>query len=450
MFTSILYEKDCYPEYANENISQLVVTWMGQRCPSPSIMYPTVVIYSLILFLGLVGNVCTCIVIFANKNMHNPTNYYLISLALSDLLILILGLPMELYMITDFNYPYRFPEIVCKSRAFLVEFTSYASILIICLFSVERWIAICFPLKSQLFSGNSRSMILISICWFLSFLFSLPVAFVVRINKVPLPDFAQNKPWTHLVSSDSETIDRTEFCAMDINDLKNQKKIIYFAFFTFFLIPAIIITVMYGHIAVRMHKSETLLGAEKSGPSNKRSVLKVLVSVVITFFLFWLPFHMQRLLSIFLNENQAQASTTIQSIFTLVFYISGYCYYSNSACNPILYNIFSTKYRLAFCRTILGERLTKKFCPSFKSERSFLTQSYRANAMSRFSSLHRTSSRFSEAAHLRRSRREKGEMGGSSTPIPALRRISSDPQFSLKVPESSEEMRPVSSSQAFL
>lgn len=38
----------------------------------------------------------------------------------------------------------------------------------------------------------------------------------------------------------------------------------------------------------------------------------------------------------------------------------GYCYYSNSACNPILYNILSEKYRIAFCRTIFGERIAMK------------------------------------------------------------------------------------------
>uniref|UniRef100_A0A1I7TG17 G_PROTEIN_RECEP_F1_2 domain-containing protein n=1 Tax=Caenorhabditis tropicalis TaxID=1561998 RepID=A0A1I7TG17_9PELO len=51
-------------------------------------------------------------------------------------------LPMELYQSIDYTYPYRFGEGVCKARAFLIEFTSYASIMIICCFSFERWLAI--------------------------------------------------------------------------------------------------------------------------------------------------------------------------------------------------------------------------------------------------------------------------------------------------------------------
>lgn len=105
-------------------------------------MTPTIVIYGLILVLGVFGNVSTCIVIVRNPSMRTPTNYYLFSLAISDLLMLVLGLPMELFQVVDVAYPYRFPEFICKLRAFMTEFVSYASILTITSFSLERWLAI--------------------------------------------------------------------------------------------------------------------------------------------------------------------------------------------------------------------------------------------------------------------------------------------------------------------
>lgn len=84
-------------------------------------MLPTAVIYGLILLLGILGNLCTCMVVLRNRFLHNPTNFYLFSLAISDLLVLVLGLPMELYGVFDFVYPYKFGEFVCKGRAFLIE-----------------------------------------------------------------------------------------------------------------------------------------------------------------------------------------------------------------------------------------------------------------------------------------------------------------------------------------
>lgn len=56
-----------------------------------AIVIPTVITYSLIFIIGTVGNICTCVVIIRNKSMHTHTNFYLFSLALSDLVVLFLG-----------------------------------------------------------------------------------------------------------------------------------------------------------------------------------------------------------------------------------------------------------------------------------------------------------------------------------------------------------------------
>jgi len=61
-----------------------------------NINQPTVV-YSIIFVTGVVGNVCTAVVICRNRYMHTATNYYLCNLVLSDLLVLALGLPVETY-----------------------------------------------------------------------------------------------------------------------------------------------------------------------------------------------------------------------------------------------------------------------------------------------------------------------------------------------------------------
>lgn len=49
------------------------------------------VIYVIIFVTGVLGNVVTCIVIAKNKGMHTAVNYYLFSLAVSDLLLLVSG-----------------------------------------------------------------------------------------------------------------------------------------------------------------------------------------------------------------------------------------------------------------------------------------------------------------------------------------------------------------------
>lgn len=84
----------------------------GPRRDSLYIVVPITVLYVVIFFIGTIGNVSTCIVIAKNKSMHTATNYYLFSLAVSDLLLLISGLPSEIYSMW-FKFPYVFGEAFC-------------------------------------------------------------------------------------------------------------------------------------------------------------------------------------------------------------------------------------------------------------------------------------------------------------------------------------------------
>ena len=53
-------------------------------------------VYVTIFLTGMAGNMAVCLVIVKHRSMHTATNYYLFSLAMADLVILILGLPNEL------------------------------------------------------------------------------------------------------------------------------------------------------------------------------------------------------------------------------------------------------------------------------------------------------------------------------------------------------------------
>ena len=55
------------------------------------------ILYVLMFVTGVTGNFAVCIVIVRNKTMHTATNYYLFSLAISDLIILLLGKLIQSY-----------------------------------------------------------------------------------------------------------------------------------------------------------------------------------------------------------------------------------------------------------------------------------------------------------------------------------------------------------------
>jgi hypothetical protein len=122
------------------------------------ILIPITAIYAVILLTGLVGNVSTCVVIARNKHMHTATNYYLFSLAISDLLLLVSGLPQEMYFIWWRVYPDVLGEKVCILQGFAAETSANATVLTITAFTVERYVAICHPFQSHAFSKVSYGL----------------------------------------------------------------------------------------------------------------------------------------------------------------------------------------------------------------------------------------------------------------------------------------------------
>lgn len=88
------------------------------------VVVPLTCVYAVILVTGLVGNVSTCVVIARNKHMHTPTNYYLFSLAVSDLLLLVLGLPPEMY----YNWSRYAPNYTLAVSKDLASYLSNTSI----------------------------------------------------------------------------------------------------------------------------------------------------------------------------------------------------------------------------------------------------------------------------------------------------------------------------------
>ena len=78
------------------------------------------VIYVIIFLTGVLGNIAVCLVIIKHKSMHTATNYYLFSLAVADLVTLMLGLPNELYLYWQ-QYPWVLGEVPCRVRSLVSE-----------------------------------------------------------------------------------------------------------------------------------------------------------------------------------------------------------------------------------------------------------------------------------------------------------------------------------------
>jgi hypothetical protein len=78
-------------DLVNESVEEYLVRMLGPKHLPLAVVIPITIIYVTIFVSGVVGNVAVCVVIARNKSMRTATNYYLFSLAVSDLTLLLLG-----------------------------------------------------------------------------------------------------------------------------------------------------------------------------------------------------------------------------------------------------------------------------------------------------------------------------------------------------------------------
>lgn len=126
----------------------------------------------------------------------------------------------------------------------------------------------------------------------------------------------------------------------------------------FFVIPLLILIVLYTVIARHLMANPTI----SRGPSNnllkyRKQVVLMLGTVVLCFFLCLLPFRALTLW-IIIAPPKMIVSLGIEGYYSLL-YICRVMLYLNSAINPILYNLMSTKFREAFLK-LCGLGLTRR------------------------------------------------------------------------------------------
>ncbi|XP_021339773.1 pyrokinin-1 receptor-like [Mizuhopecten yessoensis] len=180
------------------------------------------------------------------------------------------ALPPEVYAIWE-AYPWRFGEPFCIFKSFLLESTSYASVLTITGFTIERYIAICHPITGQKVSRQSRAMKCILCIWIVSALSALPYPIHTRTF------YYMQDPRT------SSPIQDSLLCNIPIQWHPRMKIMFQVSTFAFFFLPMTVITVMYILIGIRLRKTEIgssiryfSKGAKSTATRARKAVLRML------------------------------------------------------------------------------------------------------------------------------------------------------------------------------
>ncbi|XP_040050309.2 thyrotropin-releasing hormone receptor [Gasterosteus aculeatus] len=295
----------------------------------------TIVLTMLICTVGIAGNIMVVLVVLRTKHMVTPTNCYLVSLAVADLIVLLAaGLPN----ISDVVAFWIYGHTGCLCITYLQYLGINVSSCSITAFTVERYIAICHSMKAQLICTVSRAKRIIAAVWVFTSLYCIM--------------------WFFLVDTDETVYANGVVVTCGYRVSRNYYMPIYFLDFTlFYVIPLAVAIALYGLIArilfmsplpshmsdgggsVHQGRCRSTNKPNKGAVSARKQITKMLAVVVVLFAVLWMPYRTVVVVNSFIDPPY-------HNTWFLLF--CRMCIYTNSAINPIIYNLMSQKFRVAF------------------------------------------------------------------------------------------------------
>ncbi|XP_047430349.1 trace amine-associated receptor 1-like [Mugil cephalus] len=268
---------------------------------------------SLLTAVTICGNLLVIISIIYFKQLHTPTNYLILSLAVADLLIGALMFPFNMaFSVTTCLYQ---NTTTCKIRNALDVTISSSSVLNLCCISIDRYYAVCHPLMYNTKLTDHVSMMMGLGSWAVSVLYGI-CFFVMKYYY--------------------------NLCRIECFFLSGVISILAF------YVPTIILLCVYSKILLVALKQVSSLrnATSQSGPvasKKERKATKTMAIVMGLYLICWLP--------IFISYPFYTLSNIVAALVEPFNWFA----LSNSMFNPFIYAFFYQWFRSAFRMVISGK-----------------------------------------------------------------------------------------------
>ncbi|KAK2814445.1 hypothetical protein Q5P01_000451 [Channa striata] len=294
----------------------------------------SMLIYILMSFISLFTVVLNLLVIISIshfRQLHTPTNFVLLSLAVSDFLVGLFVIPSQI-LLTE---PCWFlGDLLCVLYYCLNFIIVYASVINMVLISVDRYVAICDPLHYSTKITQMRVRICVLLCWTYSFIYS----FMFIFDSLKQPG-RYNSCYGECVINISGAADIVLGFILPISTIV----VLYLRVFVVAVSQA---RAMRSHItAVKMQSSVTV--------TVKKSELKAartLGVVVAVFLMCYCPYY-----CVSLSSSDLIIGSSSEAFMSFLVY-------SNSCLNPLIYAFFYRWFRISVKLIVTLEILQPQSC----------------------------------------------------------------------------------------
>lgn len=178
---------------------------------------PIIVTHAVTFIVGVMGNVVVIFTWTRKGQLRSQTAVFLVSLAVADLLLLVVYVPLE--MVGYFVVTWDESGIICKISSYVENLSGMATVLNLVAVSIERFLVIVYPIRARSFCTVSRSRKGLICVWVLALVLALPILYT-KVSTFPpgVPFSSAARMSTHFLSPA-----HTACCAGD-SDMDTNKK----------------------------------------------------------------------------------------------------------------------------------------------------------------------------------------------------------------------------------
>ena len=284
--------------------------------------------YCLILVVALIGNIIIGIIVYRTRSMRKPINFFIVNMAMSDLLFPIVCFP---YIVTEINFGYWFisgpvGQALCKLHEFLADVSVFVSIQSLVLIAVDRFGAVVFPLRSPLISSKHCRFFILA-TWIIAVAANIPDTMTYELVEYQEGLVCVHK-WNEVFG---ESLSHRNYMV---------SVLIIFGY-----VPLVLIAILYMTVVIKL-KSQNIPGEGSANGRDQQSrrqknVLKMSIAIVLTFIVCWLPAIIYLFFVLYPPDSTMTASCGFQYFALIAFSLARF----NSAINPCISFIFSGNYR---------------------------------------------------------------------------------------------------------
>uniref|UniRef100_T1KET0 G-protein coupled receptors family 1 profile domain-containing protein n=1 Tax=Tetranychus urticae TaxID=32264 RepID=T1KET0_TETUR len=340
--------------------------------------FPTVITNILTFIFGVSGNSVVIWFMFGDKANHSATSIFLVSLAISDLLLLTIVGPLEIahYFVVQWDSD----GTVCKLSSYVESVSAFASVLNLVAVTFERFVVIVFPIRSRSICTMENCKQFVITVWILALLLATPTIYLKEVEKSTFTNHNVTISLYRCKGASDQT-------GLNLN---------IYRFIFLFALPSVFMIASYVWVIIELwistktmddltnhmrtsHRTESRASISRdacSSPNNhavmlrshhatqetrdvksaRKQVIKMLILVVILFLICWGP---RLVIEIIINCCLTSFTQPVY-IFRIVFFLLPFIH---SCLNPIVYCLMSSKFRkklftsLRRCLTRRGDRV---------------------------------------------------------------------------------------------